>query len=222
PVLFACLLPLIAYRCRRSGPVAVVLAAALPWLIAHHSLNYAIGGVWKPMNAVAEYATWPGSPFSPANLTGFWRHGPFKLAVYAFALLFGKHGFVGHNVPLFLALPAVVVLLRHRAAERAETAFAAAWCGGTWLMYAAFSNNYGGACCSIRWFVPFLAPAYYVLALYLRQYPFYRWDFAVLSLWGGVLAAIMWWHGPWLSRMVPGFWPIQAAALASWLGCRFW
>ena len=62
-----------------------------------------------------------------------------------------------------------------------------AWCGGTWLLYAALSNNYSGPCCSIRWFVPFLAPAYYVLALLLKRFPEYRWDFYVLSGWGAVL-----------------------------------
>jgi len=37
------------------------------------------------------------------------------------------------------------------------------WCLGVWLLYAALSNNYGGLCCSIRWFVPLLAPAVYWL-----------------------------------------------------------
>ena len=97
------------------------------------------------MNAVAAYANWPGSPFNEANLTGFLRHGPFKLAVYALSLLFGKHGFVGHDLPLFLALAAFVVLLGRRCREWPELAFGLCWCGGTWLMYAAFSNNSSSA-----------------------------------------------------------------------------
>src|SRR5262249_59382331 len=105
-------------------------------------------------------------------------------------------------------------------AELAELLLAAGWCGGTWLLYAAMSNNYSGACCSVRWFLPLLAPAYYVLALFLRQYPGYRVDFYILSAWGVVLAGMMWWHGPWIKQQVPGFWPLQAAALASWFVYR--
>ncbi|HMC90732.1 MAG TPA: hypothetical protein VKI17_14340 [Gemmataceae bacterium] len=240
PVLLMCLFPLVAYRTRRPGSVLLFVMAAAPWLIAHHALNYAIGGTFKPMNAVPEYSQWPGCPFTPENMTGFWSHGPAQLLVYALALLFGKHGFMGHNLPLFLWLPAlwhcrlqiVDCRLKGRASIinlksaichlqlPAELLFGVAWCCGTWLLYSAFSNNFGGACCSIRWFVPFLAPAYYGLALFLGRFPPYRIDFCILSGWGMVLGAIMWWSGPWVLHLVPLFWPIQAAALLSWLGYR--
>ena len=65
-----------------------------------------------------------------------------------------------------------------------------------------------------------LAPAYFLLALLLKECPAYRKDFAVLSAWGMVLGVLMWWKGPWMQHMVPGFWPIQAAALTSWVVCR--
>src|SRR5207248_456857 len=107
PVLLMCLFPLVAYRSRRPGPVLLFVMAAAPWLIAHHALNYAIGGTFKPMNTVPEYSQWPGCPFTPENMTGFWRHEPAQLVVYPLALLFGKHGFIGHNLPLFLLLPAL-------------------------------------------------------------------------------------------------------------------
>jgi hypothetical protein len=221
PVLLGCVVALVAFRCRRFGPVLGVILAAMPWLAAHHGVNYAIGGVWRPMNAVPELMTWPGSPFNANNLTGIWRHDPAKLVVYALALLFGKHGFIGHNLPLFLSLAALPLLLRRRTLERPEVVFSVVWCAGTWLTYAALSNNYGGACCSVRWFVPFLASGYYVLAVCLLDYPEYRGDFAVLSVWGAVLGAVMWWNGPWIIRMVPWFWQIQAAALLSWGGWCF-
>ncbi len=218
PILLACTAGLIAFRYRRISAVVIVLLSAAPWLLAHHALNFAIGGVWKPANTVPEYMAWPGSPFSADNLTGFWRHGLVELIVYALALLFGKHGFVGHNLPLFLLLPAIPMLMRRRVAEWPELWFGLAWCVGTWLLYTGFSNNYGGACCSVRWFVPFLVPAYYFLAVFLREHPRYAGDFVVLSLWGGILGLIMWWKGPWITRMVPWFWQIQIAALLSWAG----
>src|SRR5439155_261535 len=139
-----------------------------------------------------EYSGWPGSPFSEDTLTGFARHTPFKLTVYALALLLGKHGFLSHNLPLLLAIPAAAVVLRRVRAHRPELICTVGWCVATWLLYAVLSNNYGGACCSIRWFVPFLAPGYYLLALFLRDQPRYLADFLRLGFWGAVLAVLMW------------------------------
>jgi hypothetical protein len=222
PVLLLCAAGLVANRCRHVAALAAFGLAALPWLVLHHSLNYAVGGTLKPANAVPEYFLWPGCPFNPQNMTGSLNHSAGHFLTYATALLFGKRGFIGHNLPLFLFLPALGFLLTKRPRELPEALFAAACCGGTWLAYGLTSNNYSGLCCSIRWFVPLLAPAFYVLAVFLRETPQYVADFAILSGWGVVLAAIMWWHGPWIQHMVPLFWPIQAAALTSWLAYRTW
>jgi hypothetical protein len=223
PILLAGLAVLVAYRCPRGGPLAVFALAVMPWLIAHHWISYVIGGtLLKPINAVPEYSTWPGCPFTRDSLTGTWKHRADHLVVYLAALLGGKRGFLGHNLPLFLTLGGMVLLLRRRPAQWPELLFALAWCAGTWLLYGTMSNNYSGVACSVRWFVPLLAPGYYVIALVLREWPTYRWDFAVLTAWGLVLAAIMWVHGPWIRSMVPFFWQIQALALASWLACRIW
>jgi len=240
PMLLLCLTVLLAYRCRRLVPLAIFGLATLPWLVAHHVINYAIGGTFTPMNAVAAYSLWPGCPFTAQNLTGGWNHTPGHFVVYLASILVGKRGFLTHSLPLFLAVTALVVLLRtpkrkgsdpfefrgsdpfllgvfrRRPAEMAELVFAGCWAGGTWLLYGALSNNSSGACCSIRWFVPLLAPGYFVLGIFLREYPRWHRDFFVLSGWGAVLGALMWWQGPWMQHMVPWFWPIQAAALASW------
>jgi hypothetical protein len=185
-------------------------------------LNYAVGGVWKPVNTVPAYMAWPGSPFDAENLTGFWRHSPGKLIVYSLSLLFGKHGFIGHNLPMFLLFAAIPLLRRRWPKETPELVLSMAWCIGVWILYAAFSNNYGGACCSIRWFVPFLAPAYFWIAVFLRERPDFRTDFVILSTWGAALGIIMWWKGPWITRMVPCFWQIQAGAISSWIAWRIY
>ncbi|HTU92642.1 MAG TPA: hypothetical protein VMF69_21350 [Gemmataceae bacterium] len=199
----------------------IFAAAALPWLILHHALNYAIGGSFKPANANPEYFRWPGSPFVAGNLTGSWIHphaGSFLL--YAASMLAGKRGFLGHNLPLFLTIPALFVLLWHHREIRREVLWAAGCCAGVWLLYAATSNNSSGQCCTIRWFVPLLAPAYFVLALLLRHYPRYRLDLLLLSGWGTLLVMLMR-EGPWMGGMVPFFWPIQAATLGSWGLCHY-
>lgn len=221
PVFLMCLVGALAYRFRSVRPVAVCLASAVPFLIAHHAVNYAVGGTFKPANAVAEYFDWPGCPFNTQNMTGKWQHsGVGHLATYSLALLAGKRGFLGHNLPLLLAVPAVVFLLRRRPAEWPELLFALFWCGGTWAAYAITSNNYSGMCCSIRWLVPLLAPGYFVLALFLRDHPSFQWDFLILSGWGAFLAGLMWDKGPWMQHMVPLFWPIQGAALLCWIVLR--
>jgi hypothetical protein len=83
-------------------------------------------------------------------------------------------------------------------------------------LYAVTSNNYSGVCCSIRWFVPFLAPGYYVLAILLRHRPDAAADLTILSAGGIMVGLLMWREGPWMVHLVPFFWPIQGAALLSW------
>jgi hypothetical protein len=218
PLLLATAALLVAWPCRRRVAACGLFAlGALPWLVLHHSVNYAVGGTLGPANAVPEYFNWPGCPFHGATLTGAWHHaGPLEFVGYALDLLFGKRGFMGHNLTLFLLLPAAVLLLRNPPRQWPQLAFAAAWAGGTWLLYAATSHNYSGANCSIRWFVPLLAPAYYALAVVLQRYPQYRVDFLILSGGGFLLMALAWWQGPWTITMILGFWPIQAATLTGW------
>jgi hypothetical protein len=223
PVLLVGAVLLIIYRCRHLGPVTVFVLAALPWLALHHAVNYAVGGTFKPANAVSEYFQWPGCSFNPQNMTGTWNHESVgHFLTYAAALLVGKRGFLGHNLPLFLLLPAFVMLLWRRVAEAPELLCAVFWCGGTWLAYALTSNNYSGQCCSVRWFVPLLAPAYYVLALFLRQWTQFQWIFLVLSGWGAVQAGIMWYFGPWMKHMIPLYWLFQGMVLLSLLSGWAW
>jgi hypothetical protein len=244
PVLFACTLGLVVWRCWRVGPLAVCLLAALPWLALHHALNYALGETFKPANAVPEYFDYPGAAFDASTLTGTWNHDSFEdFLIYARKLLIGKRGFLRANLPLFLAVPALAWLLIRRTPQWPEVVFAAVFSGGIWLMYALFSVNYSGWCCSIRWFVPLLAPAYFVLAVFLRFYPRYGWDLLVLSGWGAILGRVMWEGGPWVVRFslasIPSLWDaaqlvrwalpsmadtpddrmLQEAALLSWLIC---
>jgi hypothetical protein len=218
PILLVSALGMVAYRCRRFTPLAGCVLAALPWLALHHTVNYAIGGTFRPANAIPEYVQWPGSPFTVRNMTGIWNHPSIgHFLIYSAALLFGKRGFFGHNLPLFLTLPGFVAVRRHRPFEVPEILGGAGWFAGTWVLYAATSTNYSGVAASIRWFVPLLVPAYYLLAVFLRDHPQYRRDFLILSGWGVVMAGLVWWKGPWMKRMVPFFWPLQAAALLTWI-----
>jgi len=196
----------------------LLLVMSFPWFLLHHLLNYKIGGTFKPANAVVKYSLGPGSPFTPQSLTGGWAHpDAWHFFVYTLAMFFGKRGFIGHNLPLYLCIPAVVFLLRNKIGQRSLIYFALCLVLGTWLIYSITSNNYSGASCSIRWFVPLLAPFYYLLAVFLKERPEYSTDLLILTAWGVIMGALMWIKGPWMQHMVPGFWLFQAGALFSWL-----
>lgn len=204
--------------------VAVFGLAALPWLGLHHGINYAIAGTVTPANANVEYLTWPGSPFDTTNMTGQWNHdGIGSFLKYAGDMLFGRKGFVGHNLPIWVAVGGVFMLAYHYRELRPQLAFATVTCLGVWLIYAMFSNNWSGHCVSIRWFVPLLAPAYLVIAHFLARFPTLRWSFWVLTFWGVLVAASVWYRGPWRPGMGTWYWICQGSALISWLiGFMIW
>jgi hypothetical protein len=218
PVLLGGAAVWLAYHCRRPTALAMFALAAAPWVLLHHGLNYAIGGTLGPANGVPAYFDWPDCPFNAHTMTGVWSHaGIGSLVRYSLDLLVGKQGFLVHNLTLWLAVPACWWLCRRPSVNRPELLLCAGWCVATWLLYSLSSTNHSGVCCSVRWFVPLLAPAYYILAIWLRDCPaVYRRDFCILSAWGAALGATMWWVGPWWPHPVPGFWAILTAASASW------
>ncbi len=196
PLLVGAVLVAVGWRFRRAGPVLAVGLAAAPWVGAAVGLNYAVGGGWKPLGMYPEYFTWPGSPFTPDNLTGFARRPAAEIAVYAADMLVGERGFLPFNLPLVTAVAGVVVL-RRPLARRAELGCLLAWCGATWLLYAVLSDNMSGNCLSVRWFVPFLAPGFWLVAVVLRHSPAARLGYLALVVWGGTLVAEMVPIGAW-------------------------
>jgi hypothetical protein len=220
PLLVAAALGAVAVRFRRFGPVAVVALAALPWVAAHHAMNYHVGGVWVPLGMVPEYLDWPDSPFDATNATGVVRHTPESFARYAWALLFGRDGFLVTNLPLWLAVGAGWLALLRPGPDRIEIAALGVWSVATWLLYASLSNNYGGGCLSVRWLVPCLVPAFWLLARLLAERPTFRADFVALATWGLAVSAVAWPVGVWLRGPVPHFWSLTLPALVTWAAVR--
>jgi hypothetical protein len=152
-------------------------------------------------------------------MTGVMRDRYFAQFLYALDLLFGKKGFLTHNPPLLLAVTGGAWwLLRQSKGTpyRVELFALAGWCVVAWLMYGALSKNHGGACVSVRWFVPFLAPGFWLLAHVLVARPRARREFAALALCGAPLAVSAWLVGPWWMKNVPGYWFVFGAALLGW------
>jgi hypothetical protein len=203
--------------------VGVFVLAALPWLAVHHAVNHAVGGTLGPANAVPEYLLWPGSGFTTENMTGVWGgRAAGERLLYLASLLLGKRGFLWHNPALLLAAVACPGLLRGRLPERPELALTVFWGAGTWLAYGLTSSNSSGVCCSVRWFVPLLAPGYYALALVLREEPRRLGELAALSGVGAILAAFAWSRGCWAIVPTAVLWPAAGAALAAWGACHYW
>ncbi len=212
PVLFLCAASLVVFQGRSMAALAAFVLGAAPWLVLHFAINYALGGTFLPLAAVPEYFRWPGSVFDAANLTGSWNHADLgSFLTYAAALLVSDRGFLFYNLPLLLAVPLGAKMLLRRAAApeplSALVIFAFACCVGTWILYAVNSTNYSGVCCSVRWFVPLLAPGYLVLGVAVSRTPGYWGDFLILSVWGVLVGALMWRNGPWVAQLAPSFWP---------------
>jgi hypothetical protein len=199
--------------------------AVLPCVVGHQSINYALAGTVRPLNQNPKYFEYEGARFGPENMTGRWNHDNFGWFLwYALRLIYSERGFLPGNVPLFLLMPGVVILVRRVRVERPEMWLALLWPVGVWLVYAALSTNYAGFSCAIRWFVPFLAAGYYLLALLLRERPDLMPDFLLLTGCGVILAAEMWWEGPWAYTWYT-YWPVQVLAVlswASWATYRLW
>ncbi|AWM36600.1 hypothetical protein GobsT_55830 [Gemmata obscuriglobus] len=224
PPLVLAVLAAVAVRTRRALPVVVCGLGVVPCVVAGHAINFAIGGDWlKPLNMHPEYLAWPGNPFG-TNMTGVVHKHFFAQFLYLFDLLFGKKGFLTHNPPLLLAvIGGARVFLRRGAAipDRAELLALCGWCAAGWLAYGVLSKNLGGGCVSIRWFVPFLVPGFWALAVVLKARPEYRPDFAALALWGAGLAVSAWLVGPWWVRLVPGYWAVFGGSLLTWAVVRW-
>lgn len=215
---------LVLYRTGSLAAASLFAFGALPLMMVHHIVTYAVGGTIGPMAAVPEYFQWPGSPFDEANLTGLWgHHSFFGSFAYAGEMLVGrKHGFLLYNLPLLLVFPALNVLWRRRRdlTEGPEIVFALAWCAITVGIYTIGSTGFGGGCLSIRWFVPLLAAGFTIIAVALRYEPDLLGDMKILAGWSMVVGALMWYHGAWHDHAVPLLWLFQYLAVLHWTADR--
>lgn len=214
PTLFLCTVVGLFFITYKPMVVAIVFAAASPWLIAHHAINYSIGGTFAPANSNPEFFEWEGSPFALGNITGRWRHHTLiDFVRYSGDLLFGKQGFLLHNLPTIIAVLGFWPLYKSqwRRSDRIILLIGFCWCISTFLLAAASSTNRSGQCLSVRWFLPCLALAVFVLA----QYRHYQPELLTLSIWGGVIGIFSAYYGAWIMHMIPGYWFIVAGAAAS-------
>jgi hypothetical protein len=179
-----------------QSPLLCVLGM-LPFALLHHGFNYSIGGTIGPAGANAQYFNYPGSAFSAENMTGVLFRGSVKdLIAWSVGLLVGPRGFLLYNLPLLLLPFGAMGAWRKFPERRPELLFAALVCAGTWTLYSIAANT-TGLSASIRWFVPLLAPAFFGLMLTLAARPDWLDQFKVLTQFGAILTALLFWVGPW-------------------------
>jgi len=207
------------YACIKwRNPMSPGLCALgmLPFVALHHWLNYRIGGTLGPANANPQFFDYPGSAFSAQNMTGGWAHDSVGGAIaYAVGLLLGPHGFLLYNLPLLLIPVGVAGAWRALPEQRAELLFASFAGVGSWVLYTLGSNNYSGLAASIRWFVPLLAPAYFVLLLAIQVRPALLEQFKILTQFGVILTAALFWVGPWRNPNMLVFWVVATLSIAA-------
>lgn len=207
---------------RRPMALVIVGVASTPFVLGHHAVNYSIGGTIAPANSNPEFFLWEGSPFQTGNITGRWRHQSINhFVLYIGDLLFGKQGFLFHNWPALLAAIWAIPMIRSARRERIVLLVGFAWCISTLILAAASSTNRSGQCLSIRWFLPFLAPAFVVLAVLVRDRCDLRKDFLVASVCGLLIAIPSAHYGLWIRHLIPGYWFIVVGSITALILTRY-
>jgi len=208
----------VCIKWRNLTSPALCALGMLPLVALHHWLNYRIAGTFGPANANPQFFDYPGSAFSAENMTGHWAHDSIgSLIGYAAGLLVGPHGFLLYNLPLLVIPLGALGAWRAFPDRRPELVFAALLGVGSWMLYAFGSNNYSGLALSVRWFVPLLVPAYFVLMLAIAARPSLVDQLKILTQFGVVLTAVLFWIGPWRNpnQLVP--WTIAGISLAAFV-----
>jgi hypothetical protein len=155
-------------------------------------------------------------------MTGGLKHDSLeKATTYALDMLFGRKGFLSHNLALFLPMVMLPWLITKRYPERRIFCAGLAWTLGTWLLYAATSTNLSGACCSVRWLVPLVVPGFLALGLVLRDWPSTHIDALILGIGGMMFGCCMAYCGPWFRSNIYGFWVFYPGTLVVWGAYRF-
>ena len=197
PAVFGCYV-LFDARLRRGllGYVAALAVAVAPWLV----VNFAISGSLMPVQLVASNFLWPGSPWTPDMLSGGPMNSAEFVTTYLPALLVGGRGFLFYNPFAWVALPLMVAEVIRRRKFAAEAVAVTAATVVIIGYYALWSNNYGGASYSIRWFVPLLPLWMFFLHPLLEGRVRWRWVIFFTLLAVSVPIAVIGAWDPWPLR----------------------
>lgn len=193
----------------RAGALRAIVSygcAALPLLLLHFGINYAIVGDLKPLSLHTEGFEYPMSPFMLLSLTGSLDEGTSRsLAAYGYGALFGGSGLFSHHPVLLFAVGAGVAAFIEEARQRARGERGPARLTpsldhsvllasiGICLYYILESDNYGGRAFGMRWFCVFAPSLMLLCAVWLGRKSERRLRpavFLALLLWSAGAAAL--------------------------------
>jgi hypothetical protein len=169
----------------RAGGLRAILTygcAALPLLLLHFGINYAMVGDLKPLSLHSEAFEYPMSPFMLMSLTGILDEGTSRsLAAYSYGALFGASGLFSHHPVLLFAVGMGVAALIEEGLRRARGERDPARLTpsldhsvllasiGICLYYILESDNYGGGAFGMRWFCVFAPSLMLLCAVWLGR-----------------------------------------------------
>lgn len=144
-----------------------LLATLLPALAITYSIHHSI----VPVQIVASYFQYPGSPWVGTDQLSGMRSNTAQFAfTYALSALLGPKGFLLYNPIIAIALWGLVRVIREKGRFFYEAIVVGAGSTVLVLYYLLVTNNYGGWSYSIRWFVPLLPLLFFFLYPYFETY----------------------------------------------------
>jgi hypothetical protein len=143
-----------------------LLTTLLPALAITYSIHHSI----VPVQIVASYFQYPGSPWVGTDqLSGVHSNSAQFALGYAFSALVGPKGFLLYDPIIAIALWGLVRVIREKGHFFYEGIAVAAGSAAVVLYYLFATNNYGGWSYSIRWFVPLLPLLFFFYVPLLRH-----------------------------------------------------
>jgi hypothetical protein len=140
--------------------VLPLLVTLLPALSITYSIHHSI----MPVQIVASYFQYPGSPWVGSDqLSGMHSNNGLFALTYALSAFVGPKGFLLYDPIMAVALWGLVRTIRGKGLFFYEGLVVAAGSAVLVLYYLLATNNYGGWSYSIRWFVPLLPLLFFFL-----------------------------------------------------------
>jgi hypothetical protein len=189
----------------RPGAVfyaAPLLATLLPTL----AINYSIHGSIMPVEIVREYFDYYGSPWIGSDeLSGMHVNDLKFVLTYALFAFVGSKGFLLYNPFLAIALWGLVRVIRQRGPFFYEGIVVGSGSLVLVLYYLLTTNNYGGWCYGIRWFVPLLPMLLFFLYPFFEKYDHKRANLFWVLLCVSTIIAFVGAIDPWTLSAIDNF-----------------
>ena len=144
------------------------MAGAAPGLIAHFVLTYIQGGSLLPIYLRKELYNYPGSYWNkPRGIDALDEPKWF----YGLQALIGHHGIFSVTPLSIFGSIAIFDAIRQKGALYREAIMVAGIVGIMFTFYVVNTNNYGGSCVGMRWFISFMPLLLVFLAVWVDTHP---------------------------------------------------